>query len=56
MAQTQVERELKLIRQRLESIEEALAEDMTEDDKRALVDALKEHKSGKTVPFSGKKR
>lgn len=56
MAQAQVERELKLIRQRLESIEEALAEEMTEDDKRALREALKEYRSGKTVPFSGRKR
>ncbi|MGD0396614.1 MAG: hypothetical protein ABSB26_06860 [Nitrososphaerales archaeon] len=55
MAQTQVEKELKLIRQRLESIEEALAEEMTDDDRRAFTDALKEHKSGKTVPFNGRK-
>lgn len=55
MAQTQVEKELKLIRQRLESIEEVLAEEMTEDDKRALSEALKDHKSGKTVPFSARR-
>ena len=56
MAQTQVEKELKLIRQRLESIEEALAEEMTEDERQALREALKEHMSGKTVPFTGRKR
>ena len=56
MAQTQVEKELRLIRQRLESIEEALAEEMTEDDRQALSEALKEHMSGKTVPFTGRKR
>ncbi len=51
MAQTTLERELKLIRQRLDSIEEALGEEMTDDDKRALQEALEEHRLGKTVPF-----
>jgi hypothetical protein len=55
MAQTELQRELKLIRQRLESIEEALAEEMTEDDKQALESALKEHRLGKTVPFRASK-
>ncbi len=51
MAQTAIEKELRLIRQRLESIEEALAEEMTEDDKRALKEALQEHRAGRTVSF-----
>ena len=52
MSQTAIERELKLIRQRLEAIEKALAEEMTEEDKRDLGEALVEHKRGKSVPFS----
>lgn len=51
MSQTTIERELKLIRQRLEAIEEALAEEMTEEDKRDLKEALAEHKRGKSVLF-----
>jgi len=50
-----LEKELQLIRQRLDSIEEVLAEEMTEDDKRALEEALKEHREGKTVPFKKSK-
>ena len=56
MATIQLGRELKLIRERLESIEEVLAEEMSADDKRALRDALREHKLGKTVPFSRSKK
>ena len=52
MATTQLERELKLIRERLESIEEVLSEEMSHDDKRALREALNEHKQGKTVAFN----
>ena len=52
MSKGVLEKELKLIRQRLESIEEALAEEMTNDDKRALEEALKEHREGKTIPFT----
>ncbi len=55
MAQTAIEKELRLIRQRLESIEEALAEEMTEDDKRALKEALQEHRAGRTVSFRAHK-
>lgn len=55
MAESKLERELKLIRQRLESIEEALGEEMTSDDKQALEDALKEHREGKTIPFTRSK-
>ena len=48
---TSLQEELRLIRQRLDSIEEALAEEMSEDDKKARAEALREHKEGKTVPF-----
>ncbi len=46
-----LEKELRLIRQRLDSIEETLAEEMSEDDKKARAEALKEHKAGRTIPF-----
>ncbi len=52
MSKTQLEKELKLIRQRLDSIEEALAEEMNDDDKLALEEALREHKEGKSLLFS----
>ena len=55
MSKGTLEKELQLIRQRLDSIEEVLAEEMTEDDKRALEEALKEHREGKTVPFKKSK-
>lgn len=55
MAESKLERELKMIRQRLESIEEALGEEMTSDDKQALESAIKEHKEGKTIPFTRSK-
>lgn len=48
---TRLEKELRLIRQRLDSIEETLAEEMSEDDKKARAEALKEHKEGRTIPF-----
>jgi RNA binding exosome subunit len=48
---TALEREPKLIRKRLDSIEEALSEEMSEDDKRAYAEAIHEHMEGKTVPF-----
>lgn len=51
MTGTQLEHELRLIRQRLEVIEDALAEEMTDDDKRALSEALEEHRQGKRYPF-----
>ncbi len=51
MEKTSIEKELRLIRQRLDSIENALAEEMSEDDKKAREDALKEHREGKTIPF-----
>lgn len=51
MSRLVLERELHLIRERLEAIEEALGEEMTADDKKALEEALKEHREGKTIPF-----
>ncbi len=52
MATTKLEKELRQIRQRLESIEETLGEEMTKEDKKALQEALEEHKQGKTTPFA----
>ena len=46
-----LERELHLIRERLEAIEEVLGEEMTADDKKALEEAMKEHREGKTITF-----
>jgi len=51
MSRLVLEKELHLIRERLEAIEEALGEEMTADDKKALDEALKEHREGRTVPF-----
>lgn len=51
MMATSLERELRMIRERLDSIEDVLAEEMSEDDKKARAEALKEQKEGKTVPF-----
>ncbi len=52
MMAPRLERELRLIRERLDSIEDVLAEEMSEDDKKVRAEALKEHKEGKTVPFA----
>lgn len=51
MMATSLERELRMIRERLDSIEDVLAEEMSEDDKKARAEALREQKEGKTVPF-----
>ena len=51
MSKLILEKELHLIRDRLEAIEEALGEEMTADDKKALEDALREHREGETVAF-----
>jgi hypothetical protein len=56
MMATALEKELRLIRERLDSIEDALAEEMSTDDKKARVDALREHKEGKTIPLIGKSK
>ena len=52
---TTLEKELRLIRERLDSIEDALGEEMSDDDKKARVEALKEHREGRTVPFVRKR-
>lgn len=49
---TSLEKELRIIRQRLDSIEEALAEEMSPDDKEALAEARREHKDGKSVSLA----
>jgi len=51
MSRLVLERELHLIRERLEAIEDALGEEMTGDDKQALDEAMKEHREGKTIAF-----
>lgn len=51
MSRLILEKELHLIRERLQAIEDALGEEMTGDDKKALEEAIKEHKEGKTVAF-----
>ena len=51
MSRLTLERELHLIRQRLEAIEDALGDEMTDQDKEALEAALKEHGEGKTIAF-----
>jgi hypothetical protein len=56
MMETSLEKELRLIRERLDSIEDALAEEMSDDDKKAHAAALKEHGEGKTVPFIRKSK
>ncbi len=51
MSRLILEKELHLIRRRLEAIEDVLAEEMTADDKKAITEALKEHREGKSIPF-----
>lgn len=51
MSRLILEKELHLIRERLEAIEQALGEEMTTDDKKALEEAMKEHRAGNTIPF-----
>jgi len=51
MSRLVFEKELHLIRRRLEAIGEALAEEMTADDKKALQEPLEEHREGKTIAF-----
>jgi len=51
MSKLILEKELSLIRQRLEAIEEVLGEEMTVEDKAALHEGLKEHREGKSIRF-----
>ena len=55
MSRLVLEKELGLIRQRLEAIEDALGEEMTAEEKAALEEALKEHRKGKSILFKPKK-
>jgi hypothetical protein len=48
---TALEKELRLIRERLDSIEDALGEETSEDDRKDRDEAPREHREGKTVPF-----
>lgn len=56
MTKVILERELTLIKRRLEAVEEALAEEMSADDKAALEESLREHGMGKSVPFKAIRR
>jgi hypothetical protein len=51
MSKLILEKELHLIRERLEAIENALGEEMTGDDKASLEEAMREHREGKTIAF-----
>ena len=51
MSRAILEKELGLIRRRLEAIEDALAEEMSADDKTALQEALRDHRAGRSVAF-----
>lgn len=51
MSRLVLEKELGLIRQRLQAIEDALGEEMTAEDKTALQEALNEHRRGKSIHF-----
>jgi len=51
MTKAVLEKELDLIRRRLEAIETALGEEMTADEKAELEEALREHKQGKSIRF-----
>ena len=52
MSRVIFEKELGMIRRRLEAIEDALAEEMSADDKAALQKALCGHKAGKSIVFT----
>jgi hypothetical protein len=56
MTRAVLERELNLIRHRLEAIETALGEEMTADEKAELKEALDEHKQGKSIQFRPSRR
>jgi hypothetical protein len=51
MAASALEKQLRLIRERLDSIEDALAEEMSDDDTRRLELRPREYKEGKTIPL-----
>jgi len=43
--------EIRIIRMKIEAIEEILGEEMSEEDRKALKEALEEHRRGLTVPL-----
>ena len=43
--------EIRIIRMKIEAIEEILGEEMSEEDRKALEEALEEHRKGLTVPL-----
>ena len=43
--------EIRIIRMKIEAIEELLGEEMSEEDKKALEEALEEHRRGLTIPL-----
>jgi hypothetical protein len=51
MSKIILEKELGQIGRKLEAIEEALAEEMSAEDKAALQEALREHRAGRSIPF-----
>jgi hypothetical protein len=51
MSRVILEKELGLIRRRLEAIEEVLAEEMSTDDKVSLQEALRGHGAGRSIAF-----
>ena len=51
-----IQGELKLIRRRLEAIEEALSEEMSPDDAEALKEATEEHHRGETISLEEARR
>ena len=56
MTRAVLEKELNLIRHRLDAIEIALGEEMTADEKAELEEALKEHEQGKSIQFRRSRR
>lgn len=56
MAKAVLEKELSLIRHRLDAIETALGEEMTMDEKADLKEALEEHEQGQSIQFRQSRR
>ena len=56
MTRAVLEKELNLIRRRLEATETALGEEMTTHKKAELEEALEEHRQGKSVRFRPSRR
>jgi hypothetical protein len=56
MTRAVLEKELNLIRHRLDAIETALGKEMTPDEKAELEEALEEHEQGKSIKFRRSRR